>query len=166
MTGKDTDIARDGRRDRLIEERIHDPYKPRGQLPEPSQCTECGAVYSGGRWQWQVDPPEGAKPTVCPACKRIRDRVPAGFLTLSGPFFESHREEILNLVHNKVGTEKAQHPMKRIMRIEEEEEGTVVSFTDIHLPRGVGVAVESAYEGELEIKFTEHAGLLRATWRR
>lgn len=166
MTGKDTDIPRDGRHDRLIDERIHDPYQLRGQPPEPSQCSDCGVVYLGGRWQWTADSPAGAIATVCPACKRIRDRVPAGLLTLSGPFFDTHREEILNLVHNKVEAQKAQHPMQRIMGIEDRDDGTVVSFTDLHLTKGVGSAIESAYEGELSLKFTDHASLVRGTWRR
>jgi len=97
MASKDTDIARDGRRDRLVQERIHDPYKPRRQLSEPSRCGECGVVYANGRWQWVSEPPADAGELVCPACRRTRDRVPASLLTLSGEFFEAHREEILRL---------------------------------------------------------------------
>jgi hypothetical protein len=164
---KDTDIARDGRRDRLIKERIHDPYKPRGQLPEPSVCTDCGVVYTQGRWQWLPEAPPDGEEVLCPACRRVRDRVPAGFLTLSGGFLAGHREEILNLARNKVDEQKAQHPMKRLMGVEEDEDGALVlTFTDVHLPRGVGEAIARAYQGELEVKYTDEAGIVRATWRR
>lgn len=167
MTSKDTDIERDGRRDRLIQERIHDPYKPRGQLTEPSVCSECGVVFTQGRWQWLPQTPADAEAILCPACRRVQDRVPAGFLTLSGDFFAEHRSEILNLVRNKVDEQKAQHPMKRLMDITDGNDGeTVVTFTDVHLPRGVGQAIASAYEGELEIKYTDEAGIVRATWHR
>jgi hypothetical protein len=167
MTGKDTDIERDGRRDRLIKERIHDPYKPREQLPQPSVCSECGVVYTEGRWQWLTQTPPGAEEILCPACRRVRDRVPAGFLTLSGGFLTEHRGEIMRLIRNKVDEQKAQHPMKRLMDITDGEGGeTVVTFTDVHLPRGVGEAIERAYEGELEINYTEEAGIVRAVWRR
>lgn len=167
MTTKDTDIPRDGRRDRLIQERIHDPYKPRGQLAEPSVCSGCGVVYTNGRWQWLAQTPADAQETLCPACRRMRDRVPAGFLTLSGEFLAEHREEILNLVHNKVEEQRTQHPMKRLMDVTGGDEGEVVlTFTDVHLPRGVGEAIANAYEGELEIKYTDEAGIVRATWRR
>lgn len=167
MTSKDTDIERDGRRDRLIKERVHDPYKPRGQLAEPSVCSDCGVVFSQGRWQWVPEPPAEAEEILCPACRRVRDRVPAGFLTLSGDFFGAHREEILQLIRNKVDSQKAQHPMKRLMEVSDGEEGeTVVTFTDVHLPRGVGQAIASAYEGDLEIKYTDEAGIVRATWHR
>lgn len=167
MTSKDTDIARDGRRDRLIKERIHDPYKPRGQLSEPSVCSECGVAFTQGRWQWLPQEPVDAEKVLCPACRRVQDRVPAGFLTLSGDFFAEHRDEILNLIRNKVEEQKVQHPMKRLMDVSDGDEGeTVITFTDIHLPRGVGEAIASAYEGELEIKFTDEASILRATWHR
>ena len=87
MSGKETDVGKRGRQDRLIQERVHDPYMKGSKPVEPTVCPECGVVFSGGRWQWQADAPEGAQKEWCPACQRIRDKVPAGFLTLSGEFF-------------------------------------------------------------------------------
>ena len=84
MSGKDTDIVGRGRGDRLIKERIHDPYLSREKLPEPTVCPECRAVFTEGRWQWQSSVAEDANETLCPACRRIREKVPAGILTLSG----------------------------------------------------------------------------------
>ncbi len=46
MGGKDTDISRQGRSDRLIKEQVHDPYMSRAKLPEPTVCPECGAVLA------------------------------------------------------------------------------------------------------------------------
>jgi hypothetical protein len=34
------------RGDRLIRERIHDPYKMRLKLPDPTLCPDCGAVLA------------------------------------------------------------------------------------------------------------------------
>lgn len=167
MGGKETDIARQRRGDRLIKEQVHDPYMSRTKLPEPTLCPECSAVYHGGRWQWMPASPAGANEELCPACRRIQEKVPAGFLTLSGGFFTAHREEIMNLVHHKVEYQKAQHPLKRIMGIEERDDGAVViTFTDTHLPRGVGEAIEHAYQGELDIHYTEEADSVRVTWTR
>ncbi len=88
-------------------------------------------------------------------------------LTLSGDFFEEHRDEIMNLVRNNVEAQKAEHPVKRIMDIEDREEGgVVITFTDIRLPRGVGKAIEHAYEGDLDIHYTDEAGIVRVTWVR
>ena len=159
MGGKQTDVAKHGRHDRLIEESVHDPYMARSKPKEPTVCEDCGVVFHKGRWQWLPEVPAGAHRQRCPACQRIYDKVPAGFLTLGGAFFDEHRDEILSLVHNKVDEQKAQ--------IEEEEGGgVVITFTDLHLPRGVGEAIERAYEGDLDIQYTEGAGIVRVYWKR
>ncbi len=155
------------RQDRLIKEKIHDPYMNRGKPTEPTICPQCSVVFIEGRWQWQPEVPKNPHKELCPACQRIQDRVPAGILTLSGEFFTQHRSEILDLLHNKVEGQKAQHPLKRLMAIEDQDDGSaVITFTDTHLPRGVGQAIESAYEGELEIQYTEESNIVRVYWQR
>lgn len=166
MGGKDTNIAKHGRGDRLIKEKEHDPYMARLKPAEPTVCPKCKAVFSGGRWQWLDAVPSDANKNLCPACQRIRDKAPAGYLTLSGNFFEAHREEIMNLVHNKEESEKAQHPMKRLMDVEDQKGGAIITFTDTHLPRGAGEAIEKAYEGKLDVHYTKEANIVRVTWIR
>ncbi len=156
-----------GRQDRLIEEKIHDTYMNRSKPTDPTICPQCRVVFTEDRWQWQPGAPKGANEELCPACQRIQDKVPAGILTLSGEFFAEHRSEILALLHNKVEGQKAQHPMKRLMEIKDQDDGSaVITFTDTHLPRGVGQAIESAYNGELDIQYTEDANLVRVYWQR
>ena len=84
------------RRDRLVQESRHDTYKARHKLPEPAVCPQCGAVFHDGRWQWLVKPAQAHEET-CPACHRIHDDFPAGYVTVEGPFFKEHREELLHL---------------------------------------------------------------------
>ncbi len=155
------------RQDRLIKERNHDPYMANRKLTEPTFCPQCSVVFSAGRWQWQSAQPKGAQEETCPACQRINDKMPAGILTLSGDFFAQHRTEILNLVNNKVEEQKADHPMKRLMAVADQDDGsTVITFTDTHLPRGVGQTIENSYEGQLEIQYTEGASVVRVYWQR
>lgn len=46
---------------------------------------------------------EDAHQTYCPACHRISDRFPAGYVTLSGEFFATHEQEVLQQVrHHEV----------------------------------------------------------------
>ncbi|MGA7802565.1 MAG: BCAM0308 family protein [Gammaproteobacteria bacterium] len=159
------DFLRRGRRDRLLRELEHDPYKSKEKLPEPTQCPECRAFFHRGRWQWG-EAPADAHQRLCPACQRTRDHVPAGLVTLSGAFFQEHREEIMQLVRNVEEKEKAEHPLDRIMEIEDRDDGVAMAFTDAHLARGVGEAVRHAYQGELELQYGQEDVLLRATWRR
>lgn len=155
------------RRDRLIKEKTLDAYKSDRKLREPTLCQICGAVYTNGRWQWVETLPERADETRCPACQRIHDRVPAGFLTLRGEFFNEHREEIMRLVHNHVEKQRTQHPLQRIIDTRTLESGGVeISFTEFHLPKGVAEAVKSAYQGELDIHYPEESGQVRVGWER
>jgi hypothetical protein len=155
------------RRDRLLKQPHTDSYRTDRKLPEPTLCKICGAVFSGGRWQWLDHLPEAADETRCPACQRIHDRLPAGYLTLSGEFFETHREEIMRLVHNHVERQRQQHPLQRIIDSRSLENGGIeISFTEFHLPKGVGEAVKHAYQGELQITFAGESGQERVSWER
>jgi NMD protein affecting ribosome stability and mRNA decay len=153
------------RLDRLQLETVKDSYKAKGKLSEPTVCTDCGAVFQAGRWQWLAKP-EDAHQTTCPACHRVRDHFPAGYVTLAGDFFNEHEQEILQLIKNHETKEKAGHPLQRIMAIEKTKEGTLVTTTDIHLARGIGEALHHAYQGELELHYNKDENLLRVGWSR
>jgi len=154
------------RRDQLRQERIHDTYKLTHKLAEPSVCKQCGAFYHAGRWQWGT-PPAGAHEVVCPACARIRDHMPMGYVQLSGDYFATHRDELLRLVRHREEKEKAEHPLARIMAIEDQDDGSVlVTTTDSHLARDIGEALEHAHKGELEFHYNDADNLLRVFWQR
>lgn len=166
MTSGTLHVRKPERRDRLIQEHVHDPYQARAKPHEPTVCPQCGAVFTRGRWQWTGAPATGAHEEMCPACRRIQDKVPAGLLALKGEFFRAHRDEILRLVHNKVEEQRIEHALKRMMSIEERPDGVELAFTDTHLPRGVGEAIERAFEGQLEIQYTDESNLVRVQWTR
>ena len=167
MSGKNTNPARQGRHDRLIQERNHDPYKSQKKLPDPTLCHECRAVFTGSRWQWLEQFTQPMNLTLCPACSRIGEKVPAGILSVAGKFFQEHRDEILNLMNNRMDAEKAQHPLKRLMNIEDKPDGSIVAtFTDTHSPRDIGRALANAYQGELDIQYGEDEDLTRVKWSR
>ena len=153
------------RRDRLIQESRHDPYKAKHKLPEPTVCPQCGAVFHDGHWQWLVKPAQ-ANEEMCPACHRIHDDFPAGYLTVAGTFFKDHREELLHLARNEETRAKTEHPLKRIMKIEDQNGDTLITTTDIHLARGIGDALHHAYQGELEYHYNDQENLLRVVWTR
>lgn len=158
-------VSGQARRDRLLRELVHDPYKSKRKLSEPTVCPDCSAVYEGGRWQWK-DRPAVAVEVVCPACDRARDKYPAGRVTIEGPFAMAHREEILNLAWGRELKAKAQHPLDRILRIEETPSSVVIETTDIHLPRAIGEALHRAYEGKLDYRYPEEEYYLEVRWSR
>lgn len=144
---------------------VTDPYKLTHKLHEPSVCAQCGAVYRDGRWIWAAKPP-GAEEVVCQACHRINDDYPAGVVTLSGSFIESHRDDILHLVRRQEAIEKPEHPFNRIIAIKDEPEEIVVTTTDLHLPRRIGEALKAAYDGALALDYDEDGYFLRVAWTR
>lgn len=151
--------------DRPLFEQDIDAYKSKGKLIEPTVCQQCGAVYHEGRWQW-IDKPENAHEEICPACHRINDNHPAGFVTLEGPFFDTHSEEIRHLIQNHADHERAEHPLKRIVAIENQQGAMLVTTTDTHLARGIGESVRHAYQGKLKIDHTSGENLVRVHWSR
>jgi NMD protein affecting ribosome stability and mRNA decay len=149
----------------LLNEYVHDTYKSRSKLPEPTVCPKCAAVFQKGRWIWAPRPAK-AHEEMCPACHRVQDKYPAGFIHLSGPFFEVHQEEIFNAVHHQEAMAKKEHPLCRIIDIQKQENGVVVTTTDPHLPRRIGEALWHAYHGELDLHYGKDPRIIRMTWKR
>ena len=142
-----------------------DPYRRTAKPVEPTVCPNCQAIFEGGRWQWG-EVPEEANEDLCPACRRIQDEFPAGYVTIKGEFLKEHRDEIVALINAQEKREKAEHPLQRIMSIDDIRDGLQVTTTDSHLARGIGQALHDAYKGDLKLRYSRDENLLRATWKR
>lgn len=142
-----------------------DPYKPIKKPHEPTVCPQCGAVWSEGRWRWSARP-AGAHEELCQACHRIKDHYPAGIVTLSGPLVAQHKAEMIRLARHQEETEKKEHPLNRIIDIEEDADRIVINTTDIHLPRRIAEAQKRAWHGKAEFHYDEDGYFVRVTWHR
>lgn len=149
----------------LLDDAVCDPYQIRNQLFEPSACTSCGAVYFEGCWQW-TDAPANTRQIICPACKRIDDKLAAGHVSIEGRFAREYHEELRLLIDTLETRIKSQHPMQRIMAIEEHPDRLLITTTDIHLARSIGEALHQAYKGNLDFHYNETDYLLRVRWQR
>lgn len=145
------------------QDHILDPYQAQQKLHEGTVCPQCGAVYHDGRWQW-VPGTEAAHEQLCAACRRINDKFPAGIVTLRGDFARGHKDEMIRLARHQEDVEKKEHPLNRIMSIEEDAQGIVINTTDIHLPRRIGEAVKRAFHGEIDAHFEEDGYFVRVNW--
>ena len=154
-----------GRKDRLIQEKLHDTYQERDKWPASTVCTECGALFVNGRWSWQKSP-EKSHEVRCPACRRIADHYPAGYVEIKGAFFEEHHAEILNLIRNIAAQEKDEHPLERIMEITDNKTYTLATTTGVHLARRIGEALSHAYKGELSVQYADAEQSIRVYWQR
>lgn len=152
-----------GRRLQLMTGTRHDPYQARRKPRSPSVCPACGLVFAAGRWQ-RGAAPAGAHDELCPACHRIRDDYPAGYLTIDGPWAREYREQVLRTARNFAERMEAEHPLQRIMGIDDSDDRLVIRTTDIHLVQGMGRALYHAFQGRLEFSFVESDYLLRVHW--
>lgn len=151
-------------RKRIFKDERIDTYREKQKYKEPTQCPNCGASFVNGRWQWGGYIQHAHK-VLCPACKRMEDDYPAGFVTLSGEFLADHRDEIMNMVENIEKTESKEHPLERIMGVYADGDETVIKTTGIHLPRRLGDALKHAYQGVLDISY-EAENFIRVSWSR
>ena len=147
------------------DQQLQDPYYQAEKPPEPSMCPKCRSVFMDGRWTWN-DVPKDAHQETCPACRRIEDRFPAGYVLIKGAFFDEHRDEIINLVKARENRQKAERPLQRIMSMDETREGFQVTTTDSHLARGIAEALHDAYKGDLKVRYSRDENLVRAVWQR
>ncbi|MDH7570567.1 MAG: BCAM0308 family protein [Armatimonadota bacterium] len=149
-----------------------DPYLPNHTHPGKAVCRECQAVFHDDRWS--LDPAArekalrggGVQYVTCPACQKIRDRVPGGLFTLSGDFVAEHREEILNLIRNEDMRARNVNPLERVMEISEEGSEMVVTTTNEKLAQRLGRAVHRAYGGHVEYQWLADAKQARVRWSR
>ena len=148
-----------------------DPYLTDLPPEEMAACKVCGAVWHSKRWSISVSPAilaTGAKTalTTCPACKKMRDRCPQGFVTIQGTFAFEHREEILNLLRNNETRALHINLLERIMTIKDSGKAIEVSTTTEKLAQRIGRMLNKAYGGAVEYKWSSDEKLARVVWTR
>lgn len=163
MKKKKGHIFKQDRR-RIFKDNRFDTYLSRQKYKDPTICTKCGALYKEGRWTWD-DLPEMAYEAICPACQRIADDYPEGYIELEGDFLQEHKEEILNLIRNISSFEQSRHPLERLMEITDNPKSTSIKTTGIHLARRIGGAIHDAYQGDIDYDY-EAENYVRIHWQR
>lgn len=148
-----------------------DPYADLEHLPDNTTCKQCAAVYGSGRWYAKGLAPESVSrspqhETLCPACRKMRDKVPGGVLKMSGAFISSHQDEILNLIRNESNDALADNPLERVMSMEVEGGEVLITTTNEKLTQRLGRALHRAYHGDIEYKWSEDNKLARVFWNR
>ncbi len=142
---------------------------------EPAVCKTCGDVYADRRWS-KPDPKRDskkhphfrpAKRVICPACKRMRDLIPSGYLHLEGDFLSEHRDEIERLIHNEADRASIDNPLARIMKWERVAKGRITILTTTeHLAQRLGHAINKAFNGKVRYDFSHENKLAHVWWSR
>lgn len=126
-------------------------------------CADCGVIQHAGRWYWGAPPLAELEQGRCPACQRVRERYPAGTLRLPlGSVAE--RTEILQLIRNVEKHEKAEHPLERLMEVEESDGRIVVTTTGIHLARQLAHKLAKRFHRPARFRYADGEDLVHVDW--
>jgi len=126
-------------------------------------CEDCDVVFHHGQWYWGAPPLCDEKGGLCPACQRIRDRYPAGTIRLHR-LPEKYRDEVLAMIHNAEEREKREHPLERLMDIEDKGEELVVTTTGIHLARCIAGDLRRRFHGGVEVRYPKEEQFIQVDW--
>ena len=150
-----------------------DPYLREEERPQrPSICSECGAIYANHRWYAPEDAPMPAGSrqqiprVVCPADRRLRERLPGGILTVSGTFYVSHRQSLEELVQNECIRARSANELERIIQWRNHGDSITLETTNPRLAQRLGHALERAYHGKITYKWSDGNRLARVDWKR
>lgn len=149
-----------------------DPYLLNSKPDEAAVCRRCRSVYAGHRWELEsqagndLSKARHVAEVLCPACEKIKDRIPGGIISLSGDFFQKHEQEALSLIKREARKAIVINPMERIMGMERQKEGLTIWTTNEKLAQRLGRALYKAFRGSIEYNWSKNIKLLRVKWHR
>ena len=126
-----------------------DPYRDEGKRHGHLACTQCHVVYEAGRWQW-LPVPQDAVPTLCPACRRVRDRYAAHVLHVENVPRDRQRE-LLAVLHDVAEVEREEHPLERLMLVRHDGNTIEAATTGNHIARRLLANLLRRYRTNLQV---------------
>ncbi len=154
--------VRGPQRARNVQEKHHDTYVRKAKAPDSLECDGCGVVRHGGRWYWGAAPFGEVHGGLCPACQRIRDKHPAGTIHLPEALL-AKPDEIRRLVRAVDESERAEHPLERVMALEYTDDGMLVTTTGIHIARRIASRLQRHFHKKPRIEYGNSNGV-RVSW--
>lgn len=139
-------------RQRRLQPKQQDPYANRQKAGDVLVCDECHVVGHGGRWFWGEPPAGTVRGGLCPACQRVRDRYPAGTLRVA-KVSAKELDDLLNLLRSVEAGEKQEHPLERIMAIDEIDGGLTVTTTGVHMARCLAGRLERQFHRQPKVHY-------------
>jgi len=142
-----------------------DTFLPRRSPKGVLCCGACGAFFYRRRWTLTI-PPEirrSARPSRCPACRKIAARAASGELTLLG-LGAGESREILRLLRKEEARAREKNPLGRIAAAGEKNGGWQIQTTSEKLAQRLGRALRKARGGRVEYKWSHNNKFVRVIW--
>lgn len=141
----------------------HHVYERKAKPADAIVCDQCALVWFGGRWYHGAPPFGEVRGGLCPACQRIRDRFPAGTIRVPADSAKAVRE-ISNIARRLEESERAEHPLERLMDVVREDGTIVITTTGIHLARRITSKLERYVRADATFHYGDEDEL-RVEWR-
>lgn len=146
-----------------------DMYLPRRSPKGIIQCTGCGAFYHRRHWTLAAPPgfikPLHPHPVYCPACKKTKDRYPAGELRMVG-LAGTERVAALRLIRNEEERAQEKNPLERIMALTSADGSWRVETTTEKLAQRLGRALKKARGGTVRYQWSHNNKYVRVEWKK
>lgn len=137
----------------------------------PRICSSCGAISVQKRWFYD----DGRKEEIvqggrfeyssCPGCSAARDEEVGGIVVLSGSFLNGRTEEFKNAIRHEEERQQADNPSSVIINMSSTPDSIVIRTANPFLALRIGKRIRQAYDGELDIVWTDDR-LTRVYWSR
>lgn len=163
MTGRSRHPGRTKSRPRGVTARNPSALARVTKAPGGLVCDDCGLVQHRGKWYRGAPPLAPLKAGRCPACQRVRERYPAGTLRLPLGFL-THKKEVLALIRNVEKHERVEHPLERLMDVEESDGRLVVTTTGVHLARQIAHKLAKLFHAKPRFRFADGEELVHVDW--
>lgn len=138
---------------------------------QSSLCTGCQAVEVNGRWRWTTEsdassgfPGKPFRAVLCPACRRCREHQAAGSVSLEIRPSSQIEACLREIIHAESRRMVEDDPLQRVIDIQRQDNGLLVTTTTIELARAIGEAVQRTMRGHLELHYQKPARELRVRW--
>jgi hypothetical protein len=89
--------------------------------------------------------------------------IPAGTLVLPADLL-AERDEILHLIRHVAASEQVEHPLERLMGVEQGADRLVITTTGVHLARKLAHKLAKRFHRKPRFHYADSAGLLDVTW--
>lgn len=165
MTGRARHPGQKKDRPRGVTSRRPSVYRRAAKAAGGLVCKDCGIIQHAGEWYFGAPPLARLTTGRCPACRRVADKYPAGTLRVPTSFLAGRQRDVLRLVRNIAAAEKLEHPLERLMTIEEADGHMVVTTTGIHLARALAHKLAKQFHRKPRFRYADGEELVFVEWR-
>lgn len=153
---------------RFPDRSFQSPLDPEG----PVVCPRCHAYLETDHWRYderhylELKAQPGVHEALCPGCTRVERRIYEGEIVLRHDWSAVAKDEVLHLMHHEEARARATNPTARIARIVDRGDELYILTTTEFLAKRIGIELQKAYKGELQLQPLARERFIRVRWNR